>query len=111
MKEFHIGGVPEHFNFPWYLTLSNKVYTTEGINLRWKDYYGGTGEMCIALRKKEIDMAVILTEGIVRDIIKGNDCKIIQVFIKSPLVWEIHVADNSIPVINLMPSLVATILA
>lgn len=95
MKDFRIGGVPEHFNFPWYLTLRNKVYDNEGINLRWKDYYGGTGEMCMALREKEIDMAVILTEGIVRDIIQGNECKIIQVFIKSPLLWGIHVADNS----------------
>jgi ABC-type nitrate/sulfonate/bicarbonate transport system substrate-binding protein len=40
-------------------------------------------------------MAVILTEGIIRDIIKGNECKIVQVFVKSPLIWGIHVADNS----------------
>ena len=95
MKTLQIGGVPEHFNLPWYLTLRNKEYTKEGINLRWKDYPGGTGAMCKALREKEIDMAVILTEGIVRDIINGNDCKIIQVFVKSPLIWGIHVADAS----------------
>ena len=51
--------------------------------------------MCKALREKEIDMAVILTEGIVRDIIDGNDCKIVQVFVKSPLIWGIHVAQDS----------------
>jgi sulfonate transport system substrate-binding protein len=96
MKTFQIGGVPEHFNLPWYLTLKAKEYTREGINLRWKDYPGGTGAMCKALREKEIDMAVILTEGIVRDIIKGNDCKIVQVFVKSPLIWGIHVADSSV---------------
>ena len=95
MKKFQIGGVPEHFNLPWYLTLSAKEYTKEGINLRWKDYPSGTGAMCKALREKEIDMAVILTEGIVRDIIKGNDCKIVQVFVKSPLIWGIHVAESS----------------
>jgi sulfonate transport system substrate-binding protein len=95
MKTFHIGGVPEHFNLPWYLTLRNKEYHDKNINLRWKDYHGGTGQMCRALRNKEIDMAVILTEGIVRDIVNGNDCKIIQVFVKSPLIWGIHVADNS----------------
>ena len=95
MKTFQIGGVPEHFNLPWYLTLSAKEYTKEGVNLRWKDYPSGTGAMCKALREKEIDMAVILTEGIVRDIINGNDCKIVQVFVKSPLIWGIHVAESS----------------
>lgn len=95
MKNFKIGGVPEHFNLPWYLTLRDKTYHKEDINLRWKDYPGGTGQMCKALRDKEIDMAVILTEGIVRDIINGNDCKIVQVFVKTPLIWGIHVADNS----------------
>jgi sulfonate transport system substrate-binding protein len=96
MKKFQIGGVPEHFNLPWYLTLSAKEYTNVGVNLRWKDYPSGTGAMCKALRDKEIDMAVILTEGIVRDIIKGNDCKIVQVFVKSPLIWGIHVAKSSV---------------
>ena len=95
MKNFKIGGVPEHFNLPWYLTLRDKEYHAEHINLRWTDFPGGTGQMCKALREKEIDMAVILTEGIVRDIINGNECKIVQVFVKTPLIWGIHVADNS----------------
>jgi len=95
MKKFQIGGVPEHFNLPWYLTLKDKEYIKKGVNLRWKDYPGGTGQMCKALREKEIDMAVILTEGIVRDIVNGNDCKIVQVFVKSPLVWGIHVAESA----------------
>ena len=95
MKNFKIGGVPEHFNLPWYLTLKNKEYQKKNINLRWKDYHSGTGEMCNALRAGEIDMAVILTEGIIRDISKGNPSKIVQVFINSPLIWGIHVSKNS----------------
>ncbi len=95
MKNIKIGGVPEHFNLPWYLTLRDKSYQDKGINLRWHDFFGGTGQMCKALRNKEIDMAVILTEGIIKDIIDGNDSKIIQVYTKSPLVWGIHVAKNS----------------
>lgn len=95
MKHFLIGGVPEHFNLPWYLALRDKDFQKEDINLRWKDFPGGTGQMARALREREIDMAVILTEGIVRDIIKGNDSKIVQVFVKSPLLWGIHVAENS----------------
>ena len=95
MKKFKIGGVPEHFNLPWYITLKNKEYQKEDINLRWIDYEGGTGDMCKALRDGEIDMAVILTEGIIRDIINGNPSKIVQGFIQSPLIWGIHVAENS----------------
>ena len=95
MKNIKIGGVPEHFNLPWYLTLRDKSYHEENINLRWHDYHGGTGQMCKALRDKEIDMAVILTEGIIKDIIAGNECKIVQIYTKSPLIWGIHVADNS----------------
>ena len=95
MKTINIGGVPEHFNLAWYLTLKNGEYKDKGINLRWKDFFGGTGQMCKALRDKEIDLAVILTEGIIKDIIDGNPSKIVQTFIQSPLQWGIHVANNS----------------
>jgi sulfonate transport system substrate-binding protein len=95
MKNFKIGGVPEHFNYPWYLALKEKRFQEQGINLRWVDFHGGTGQMNAALREKEIDLAVILTEGIVRDIVMGNSAKIVQVFVKSPLIWGIHVAENS----------------
>lgn len=95
MKNITIGGVPEHFNLAWYLTLKQGEYKEKGIDLRWKDFHGGTGDMCKALRNKEIDMAVILTEGIIKDIIEGNKSKIVQVFVKSPLIWGIHVAHDS----------------
>lgn len=95
MKKFRIGGVPEHFNLPWKLALEDKKFQQIGIDLSWKDFPKGTGDMNRALRAEEIDMAVILTEGIVRDIVKGNDSKIVQVYVKSPLLWGIHVAANS----------------
>mgnify|MGYP000445190406 FL=1 len=95
MLNLTIGGVPEHFNYPWYLTLKNKEYTKHNINLRWKDFPGGTGQMNAALRSSEIDIAIILTEGIIKDIGDGNPSKIVQTFVKSPLVWGIHVANNS----------------
>ena len=95
LTNLHIGGVPEHFNYPWYLALKDKAFHKKGINLRWRDYYGGTGAMCQALRQGEIDLAVILTEGIVRDIVQGNPTYIVQVFVGSPLLWGIHVARGS----------------
>lgn len=95
MKQVNIGGVPEHFNLAWYLTLKNGEYKAEGINLRWHDYFGGTGAMCKSLRSGEIDIAVILTEGIIKDIIDGNPSSIVQTFVETPLIWGIHVADKS----------------
>jgi len=95
MKQINIGGVPEHFNLAWYLGLKNSEYKEANINLRWKDYFGGTGAMCKGLRDGTIDMAVILTEGIIKDIIAGNQSKIVQVYVKTPLIWGIHVAETS----------------
>ncbi|CAA0192663.1 conserved hypothetical protein [Tenacibaculum maritimum] len=95
MIHLKVGGVPEHFNYPWYLTLKNKEYTKNDINLRWKDFPGGTGAMCKALRGGEIDIAIVLTEGIIKDIINGNPSKITQTFVKSPLIWGIHVSSKT----------------
>jgi len=95
MTTINIGGVPEHFNLAWYLTLKNGEYKDKGINLRWHDYPGGTGAMCQGLRNNDIDLAVILTEGIVKDITEDNPSKIIQTFVQSPLIWGIHVANKS----------------
>lgn len=95
MKKVNIGGVPEHFNLAWYLTLKNGEYKSEDINLRWHDYYGGTGDMCKGLRSGDIDIAVILTEGIIKDIIEGNPSRIVQTFVETPLIWGIHVAEKS----------------
>jgi ABC-type nitrate/sulfonate/bicarbonate transport system substrate-binding protein len=95
MKKVNIGGVPEHFNLVWYLTLKKGEYKEENINLRWQDYPGGTGDMCKGLRKGDIDIAVILTEGIIKDIIAGNRSKIVQTFVQTPLIWGIHVAHNT----------------
>lgn len=95
MKEVNIGGVPEHFNLAWHLALENDEFKEAGINLNWSDYYGGTGAMCKALRAEEIDIAIILTEGIIKDIIDGNRCKIVQTYVKSPLIWGVHVGAKS----------------
>lgn len=95
MKTLKIGGVPEHFNFPWKWALHENKFAAKEIDLQWYDYPKGTGAMCLALRENKLDMAVILTEGIVRDIVMGNDCKIVQVYVQSPLLWGIHVAKNS----------------
>ncbi|MFL1895437.1 substrate-binding domain-containing protein [Aquimarina sp. 2-A2] len=95
MKQITVGGVPEHFNLPWHLMIEEGHFTEQGIDLNWKDFPGGTGAMCQALREKKIDMAIILTEGIIKDRIEGNPSKIVQTYIESPLIWGIHVDANA----------------
>ncbi|MFT6066285.1 MAG: ABC-type nitrate/sulfonate/bicarbonate transport system substrate-binding protein [Paraglaciecola sp.] len=95
MTNLKVGGVPEHFNYPWYITLKNKEYSKHNINLRWQDYPGGTGQMSKALRDGSVDIAIVLTEGIIKDIANGNPSKIVQTFVKTPLIWGIHVSEKS----------------
>ncbi|MFV8323547.1 substrate-binding domain-containing protein [Flavobacterium sp. LB3P21] len=95
MKTIKIAGVPEHFNLPWHLAIENGDFEKENIDLQWTDVPEGTGKMCQMLREGETDIAVILTEGIVKDIVAGNPSKILQVYVESPLIWGIHVAANS----------------
>jgi len=95
MKTVKIAGVPEHFNLPWHLCIENGEFEAENIDLQWTNIPEGTGKMCQMLRDGETDMAVILTEGIVKDIIAGNPSKIVQVYVQSPLIWGIHVAAKS----------------
>jgi ABC-type nitrate/sulfonate/bicarbonate transport system substrate-binding protein len=95
MKHIKIAGVPEHFNLPWHLCLENGEFEAVGIDLQWTDVPEGTGKMCQMLRDGKTDIAVILSEGIVKDINSGNPSKIVQVYVESPLIWGIHVAANS----------------
>ncbi len=95
MKTIKIAGVPEHFNLPWHLCIDNGEFEAIGIRLEWTDVPEGTGKMCQMLRDGETDIAVILSEGIVKDIVAGNPSKIVQVYVESPLIWGIHVAANS----------------
>ncbi|BDB53324.1 substrate-binding domain-containing protein [Flavobacterium ammonificans] len=95
MTSLKIVGVPEHFNLPWHLCLENGEFEKENIDLQWTNVPEGTGKMCQMLRDGSTDIAVILTEGIIKDIIGGNPSKIVQIYVESPLIWGIHVAAQS----------------
>lgn len=95
MTTLQVGGVPEHFNLPWHLAIADGAFKKAGIDLVWTDQPGGTGQMTKALRNKTLDIAVLLTEGIVADIIKGNPSLLIQQYVRSPLIWGIHCTANA----------------
>lgn len=95
MKTVKIVGVPEHFNLPWHLCIENGEFDEVGIDLQWTDVPEGTGKMCQMLKENETDIAILLTEGVIKDIAAGNDCSIVQIFVESPLIWGIHVDAKS----------------
>jgi len=95
MLKIKVGGVPEHFNFPWLKCIENNFFK-QIADVQWVDCPGGTGEMAMALNDKKIDLAIMLTEGSIKEIEGGKDFEIIQKYIETPLLWGIHVhADSS----------------
>lgn len=95
MKKVKIIGVPEHFNYPWKMCIESGDFAHAGIDLEWTDIPEGTGKMCQMLRDKETDLAIILTEGILKDISLGNPTLLVQEYVSSPLQWGIFVAHHS----------------
>ncbi len=87
-----VGGVPEHFNLPWRIAISDKAFESTGLNIEFVEFPGGTGAMAEALGHREIHLALMLTEGAVLDILQGSGNRLVKVFVESPLTWGIHVA-------------------
>ena len=92
---FRVGGVPEHFNLPWHLAFEDKAFSAANLNVHYQDFPGGTGAMTRGLADDEIDIAILLTEGGVTDILNGSENRIVKVYVQSPLIWGIHVAAKS----------------
>lgn len=95
MKEVRIVGVPEHFNLPWLLALEEGAFADRGIELQWTNVPEGSGKMNQMLSEDKTDLAIILTEGIVKGIAAGNPSNIVQQYVESPLLWGIHVSASS----------------
>ena len=93
--KIRIGGVPEHFNLPIHLAKEHGAFSKRGIELEWTDFGGGTGQMTKALRENEVDVCILLTEGMVADIINGSRVKIISEYVITPLTWGVHTGVNN----------------
>ncbi len=85
-----VGGVPEHFNLPWHWAWENQQLAELPMAFDWKSYPNGTGAMCQDLRSGDLDLAVILSEGIMQDIQQGNPSKVLAIYVHSPLRWGVH---------------------
>ncbi len=90
-----VAGVPEHFNMPWLLGLERRAFVRAGVEVKWRTVPEGTGAMCKLLREGEVDLAMLVTEGAVRDILNGNPSRIISSYVDSPLTWGVHVGAHT----------------
>lgn len=90
-----IAGVPEHFNLPWLLALERHAFVRAGIKLIWHTVPEGTGRMCAMLRNGEVDLAILVTEGAVRDILNGAPNRIVATYVDTPLTWGVHVGAHT----------------
>ena len=95
MQTIRLGGVPEHFNLPIHLAIEDGSFASRGVDLKWTTFRGGTGQMSKALRNDEVDVCILLTEGIIKDIIAGNRSKIISGYVNTPLIWGIHTGQQN----------------
>lgn len=93
--EIRVGGVPEHFNLPWHLACEQDLFRNLSATVRFQEYPGGTGQLSAALNADQLDVAVLLLEGAVQQILNGSEFRIVSLFTKTPLIWGIHVAGHS----------------
>ncbi len=108
MIKVRVCGVPEHFNYPWHYGVLEGLFEKNGFKVVWSDVKGGSGAMCKMLENDEADIALVLTEGIVKHIHNGGAARIIQQYVKSPLVWGVHSSiDRSFNETNLSKARVA----
>jgi len=90
-----IGGVPEHFNFPWHLAIESGCLPAGIGKVTWIDYPSGSGAMLQGLVDGAIDLAPLLTEGAALGVARGAPIEVVSLYTTSPLIWGIHVAPDS----------------
>lgn len=91
----HIGGVPEHFNYPFRFALEAGMFAGYPFKVQWHEEPAGTGALCQNLDEGRYQLAVVLTEGVVKHIADGSPSRLLASYIASPLIWGIHVAAKS----------------
>jgi sulfonate transport system substrate-binding protein len=95
LSKLIIGGVDEAFNVPWKRIAQRQPLHNKGVEIQWTDFGGGTGQIMRALNSNEIQVAIVLTEGVVSDIYKNDQSRIFSSYVTSPLEWGVHVHENS----------------
>ena len=79
-----------------YLRLQKRgLYLKYNVDVEFVVKKCGAGAMIESLKAEEVDMIVALTEGLVADITKGSDVRILGTYVQSPLCWAISAGSQS----------------
>jgi hypothetical protein len=92
---WRIGGVPEHFNFPWRSPDAVQFLKSQGLHFAWHEYPGGTGAMIQDLLEDRLDLAIVLTEGFIAAAASGKPVRAVCPFVESSLHWGVFVKHGS----------------
>jgi len=95
MQKVKVGGVPEHFNYSWHQGIQKGHFARHGVDIEWTEIKNGTGAMIHALDNKEVDVIVALTEGLVSEIVKGRNLRLLATYVESPLRWGVISGSKS----------------
>jgi len=111
LVSFKVGGVPEHFNYPWHLGIERGIFEKHGVRIEWSDQKGGTGAQIEALKSGELEIVTALTEGLIASMVKTETAakqhhqegdtgphhpfKIIGTYVETPLCWAISTGPKS----------------
>jgi sulfonate transport system substrate-binding protein len=90
-----VAGVPEHFNLPWRSGVEHAVFDKYGVKVEFIEISEGTGAMIAALKEGRVDLIIALTEGLVADIAKGSDVRLVGTYVQSPLCWAVSTGASS----------------
>eukprot|EP00043_Microstomoeca_roanoka_P006354 m.62229 g.62229 ORF g.62229 m.62229 type:complete len:582 (+) comp13381_c0_seq5:173-1918(+) len=94
-KPLVVGGVPEHFNYPWKMAEQRGIFTKYNVEVDFREQSLGTGAMVKAAKEGELDLILALTEGLVADIASGSDMRLLGTYVGSPLCWAISTGVTS----------------
>ncbi|EGD82486.1 hypothetical protein PTSG_03135 [Salpingoeca rosetta] len=90
-----VGGVPEHFNYPWRMAQERGIFKRCGVEVDFREQKLGTGAMVSAAKDGSLDLIIALTEGLVADIASGSDLRLLGTYVGSPLTWAISTGNKS----------------
>lgn len=66
LPTLRVGGVPEHFNYPWHLAQERGLFLKHGVIVHWVEQKEGTGQMIKSVRSYEIRSSTQTCARIVR---------------------------------------------
>jgi len=70
-------------------------FKAHNVDVQWTEYPGGTGDMCKAVSKGDVDVAIMLTEGALVQALKDPKIKIVGVYVSTSAIWGIHAGAES----------------